>query len=348
MLGFGYWAFPLGASVRRRDFIKMTVGGSISASSALPRQLRAQASGQAKRIGVLIARKESDPEGRQHAAAFERELERLGWSRGRNLEMEIRWWSSDAAIRLTHVRELVAQKPDVMLVNSSAYLGAVKQEGRTIPVVFVAVTDPVVQGFVQSLAHPGGFVTGFGAEEPSMGSKWIELLTEIAPNTKSVTAVFNPDTASLARFFLPSVRALQSSTSFDLIEAPVRNEAELESAIAAAALRPSSGLLFLPDTFLQSQPATVAGLAAKYKLPAIYSVSAFARSGGLITFGIERVDLFVRAATYVDRILKGEKPTDLPVQMPIKFELVINRKTAKSLGINITPTLLARADEVIE
>ncbi len=262
--------------------------------------------------------------------------------------MEIRWWSNDAAIRLAFVRELVALKPDVMLVNSSSYLGVAKQEVGTIPVVFVAVTDPVVQGFVQSLAHPGGLMTGFGAEEPSMGSKWMELLKEIAPDTRSVTAVFNPETASIARFFLPTVRAVQSSISFELIEAPVRNEAELESAIAAAALRPTPGLIFLPDSFLQSRPATVVALAAEHKLPAIYSVSAFARSGGLITFGIERVDLFLCAAGYVDRILKGEKPSDLPVQMPSKFELVVNLKTAKSLGLTVPPTVLARADEVIE
>jgi len=334
--------------MRLRDFIRMSVGGSVSASLALPKQLRAQASVQSKRVGVLIARAESDPEGRKHAAAFERRLEDLGWSRGRNLEMEIRWWSNDAAIRLAFVRELVALKPDVMLVNSSSYLGVAKQEVGTIPVVFVAVTDPVVQGFVQSLAHPGGLMTGFGAEEPSMGSKWMELLKEIAPDTRSVTAVFNPETASIARFFLPTVRAVQSSISFELIEAPVRNEAELESAIAAAALRPTPGLIFLPDSFLQSRPATVVALAAEHKLPAIYSVSAFARSGGLITFGIERVDLFLCAAGYVDRILKGEKPSDLPVQMPSKFELVVNLKTAKSLGLTVPPTVLARADEVIE
>jgi putative ABC transport system substrate-binding protein len=329
--------------MRRREFITLA-----SAAATWPLVAHAQANLQTKRVGVLIARAEGDPEGKQHSAAFERELERLGWSRGHSLEMETRWWSNDAATRLGFVRELVTLKPDVILVNSSAYLGAAKQEVGSIPVVFVAVTDPVVQGFVQSLSHPGGSITGFGAEEPSMGSKWVELLKEIVPDTKSVTAVFNPETASIARFFLPSVRALQSSTSFDLTEGPVRSEAELESVIAAAALRPASGLVFLPDSFLQSRTATVASLAAKYKLPAIYSVSAFARSGGLITFGIERVDLFVRAAGYVDRILRGENPSNLPVQMPSKFELVINLKTARALGLNVPPTLLARADEVIE
>jgi putative ABC transport system substrate-binding protein len=334
--------------MKRRDFIKLSVGGAMTASLAPTRQLRAQSGSRTSRIGVLIARSESDPEGQEHAAAFERGLANLGWSRGRNLEIEFRWWSSDAAKRVEFVRELVALKPDVMLANSSSYLGAARQEVGSIPVVFVAVTDPVVQGFVQSLAHPGGSVTGFGAEEPSMGSKWTELLKEIVPDAKSITVVFNPETASIARFFLPSVRAAQAQFSFELSEAPMRNEAELESVIAAAAQRPSPGLVFLPDSFLQSRTETVAALVAKHKLPAVYSVSAFVRSGGLAAFGVERKDLFVRAAGYVDRILRGDKPSDLPVQMPSKFELAVNLKAAKSLGIVIPPTVLARADEVIE
>jgi len=334
--------------MKRRDFIKMSVGGATIASLARARPLHGQSNSKTSRIGVLIARSESDPEGQKHAAAFERGLADLGWSRGRNLEIAIRWWSSDAAKRVEFVRELVALRPDVMLVNSSSYLAAAQQEVGGIPVVFVAVTDPVVQGFVQSLARPGGSVTGFGAEEPSMGSKWTELLKEIAPDARSVTVIFNPETASIARFFLPSVRAAQKSFSFELSEAPMRNEAELESAIAAAAQRPFPGLVFLPDSFLQSRTETVAALVAKHKLPAVYSVSAFVRSGGLVAFGVERKDLFLRAAGYVDRILKGEKPSDLPVQMPSKFELAVNLKAAKWLGIAIPPTVLARADEVIE
>src|SRR5207245_7678121 len=175
--------------MRRRDFIKASVGGPLSASLAWPKRLRAQASVAMRRVGVLMARPEGDPEGTRHASAFERALQDLGWSRGRNLETDFRFWSNDAAQRLTFIRELVALKPDVMLVNSSSYLGAAKPEVGSIPVVFVAVTDPVVQGFVQSLAHPGGSITGFGAEEPSMGSKWMELLKEVAPDTKSVSAV---------------------------------------------------------------------------------------------------------------------------------------------------------------
>jgi putative ABC transport system substrate-binding protein len=331
--------------MRRRDFIKIIGGGSLSIGISTAR-LFAQA--RAKRIGVLIARPESDSEGRRQLAALQRGLQELGWSLGRNLEMDIRWETNDPAKRLEYVQELVALKPDLMVINSTSFLRLAKPEISGIPTVFVAITDPVEQGFVQSLAHPGGTMTGFGVEEPSMGSKWMELLREIAPGTRSVTAIFNPDTAPGARLFLPSLSSVQSSNAYEVTEAPIRNEAELERAIGEAAQRPASGLIFLPDSFLASRPALVTSLVAGQRLPAVYSVGTFARSGGLIAFGIERVDIFARAAGYVDRILKGESPSELPVQMPNKFELVVNLKTAKSQGLAVPPTILARADEVIE
>jgi putative ABC transport system substrate-binding protein len=336
--------------MRRRNFIKWGAGGPLFASMVLasPGKLFAQARAPTKRVGILIARPEADPEGQRQLAAFERGLEQLGWSRGRNLEMDIRWETDDPAKRLQFVRELVALKPDVMLINSTSYLRVAKPEISDIPTVFVAVTDPVEQGFVQSLARPGGTMTGFGVEEPGMGSKWMELLREIAPATRSVAAIFNPDTAPGARLFLPSLSAVQSSIAVEVTEAPIRDEAELERAIAAAAQRPSPGLIFLPDSFLASRPAQVAALVARHRVPAVYAVSAFPRSGGLIALGIERADIFGRAAGYVDRILRGERPSDLPVQMPSKFELVVNLATAKALGLAIPPTILARADEVIE
>lgn len=334
--------------MKRRNFIKWSVGGPICASIILASPGRLSAQGSVKRVGVLIARRESDPEGKRQLAALERGLETLGWSKGRNLEMDVRWETNDPAKRLEFVRELVALKPDLMVINSTSYLQIARPEISGIPTVFIAITDPVEQGFVQSLARPGGTMTGFGVEEPSMGSKWMELLREIAPETKSVTAIFNPDTAPGARLFLPSLGSVQSSNAYEVTEAPIRNETELERAIIAAAQRTSPGLIFLPDSFLASRPAVVAALVAKQRLPAIYSVSAFARSGGLIAFGIERVDIFARAAGYVDRILRGERPSELPVQMPSKFELVVNLKTAKSQGLTIPPTILARADEVIE
>jgi len=334
--------------MRRREFIRMSVGGSVSASLALPRQLRAQANVQTRRVGVLIARAESDPEGSRQAAALERGLGDLGWSRGRNLQLDIRWQASDPAKRLALVRELVDLRPDALVVNSTAYLLLARQATSTVPIVFVAIADPVAQGFVQSLARPGGMLTGFGAEEPSMGAKWMELLKEIAPDVESVTVVFNPDTAPFPRMFLPPIQAVRSAASLEVTEAPVHDEPELERAIETAGARSRPGLIFLPDSFLASRVETVVRSVAKQKLPAVYSVASFPQAGGLVALGIERVDIFFRAAAYVDRILKGEKPSDLAVQMPSKFELVLNLKTARSLGLTVPPAVLARADEVIE
>ena len=206
----------------------------------------------------------------------------------------------------------------------------------------------MAQGLVQSLARPGGNVTGFGAEEPSMGGKWVQLLSEIAPRVETVTVMFNPDSAPFARMFLPSMQAVHPSSTFKLIISPVHNETEIDRAVAAAGRQSSSGLIVLPGSFLNSRHEMIVASTAKQHLPAIYSVSEFTRSGGLISYGIERVDLFRRSAAYVDRILKGEKPADLAVQQPTKFELAINLKTAKALGLAVPPTLLATADEVIE
>jgi putative ABC transport system substrate-binding protein len=242
----------------------------------------------------------------------------------------------------------VALKPDVLVINSTPYLRIAQKEAESFPIVFVAIADPVAQGFVQSLAHPGGTLTGFGVEEPTMGSKWMELLKECAPDTRSVTAVYNPDTAPMTPLFFPSIEAVTSPVPFELHRAPVRNDHELERAIGSAAERPSPGLIFLPDSYLASRATAVVASVAKHSIPAVYSISDFARSGGLIALGIERVDIFRRAAAYVDRILKGEKPSNLPVQMPDKFELIVNMKAARSLGLVFPATLVARADEVIE
>ncbi len=330
--------------MRRRDFISW-VG---IAAFASPFTARAQQGERVRRIGVLIGRAENDPEGQQQAVALQRGLEELGWSLRRSVEIDYRWQTDDAGQRQAFAQELVDRKPDVLVVNSTPYLAAARLATNVIPIVFVAIADPVAQGFVQSLNRPGGTITGFGVEEPAMGAKWVEMLKEIAPRVGSITVVFNPDSAPFARMFLPSIEAVRSTTAIELVIAPVRNESDIEQAIAAAGRGPSGGLIFLPDSFINSRPAAIVALVARQKLPAIYSVSPFARNGGLIAYGIDRVDLFYRAAAYVDRILKGAKPADLPVQMPTKFELVINIKTAKALGIAVPPTLLARADEVIE
>jgi putative ABC transport system substrate-binding protein len=236
----------------------------------------------------------------------------------------------------------------VLVINSTGYLRTALPEIGNIPVVFVAIADPVAQGFVRDLSHPGGALTGFGAEEPSLGSKWMQLLKEVAPGTRNVTVIYNPDTAPSASLFVSSIKSFKSELEFSVRPAPVRDEAELDAAIAEAAQFSSSGLIFLPDSFLASRSAMIAAMVAKRRIPAIYSIAAFPRKGGLLALGIERVTVFYRAAGYVDRILRGEKPSDLPVQMPDKFELVVNLMAAKSLGLVVPPAVLARADEVIE
>jgi ABC-type uncharacterized transport system substrate-binding protein len=329
--------------IGRRKFITL-LGGAVVGS---PLAARAQQSDRVPRIGVLIGRSETDPEGQEWSAALERGLKELGWIPGQTASIDYRWQTSDLHQRTEFVNQIVALRPDILVASTTQYLVAARNATRTIPIVFVAVADPVAQGFVASLAQPGGMITGFGLEEPAIGAKWVELLMEIAPGVRSITAVFDPDT-SPSRIFLPSVESSLKSLSADFIVSAVRNESEIETAIAEAASRPCSGLLFLPDTLLQSRRELVVAAVAKHRLPAIYTIPPFAKSGGLIAYGINRYDLFYRAAAYVDRILKGANPGTLPVQMPTKFEMVINLKTAHVLGLTVPPTLLARADEVIE
>jgi len=329
--------------MRRREFI--TLCGGMAA--AWPLAAWPQQADKVRRIGVLIGRSERDPEGREWSAALERGLKELGWISGRTALIDYRWQTSDLRQRTIFVNEIVALKPDIVVASTTQYLVAARNATRTIPIVFVAVADPVAQGFVASLAEPGGMITGFGLEEPIMGAKWAELLMEIAPSVRSITAIFDPDT-SPSRMFLPFIEARLRSLRAELIVSPIRNESEIETVVAEAAGRPSSGLLFLPDTLIQSRRELVVAAVAKHRLPAIYTIPPFAKSGGLIAYGINRYDLFYRAAGYVDRILKGASPGNLPVQMPTKFEMAINLKTAKALGLQVPPTLLARADEVIE
>jgi putative ABC transport system substrate-binding protein len=328
--------------MKRREFITL-LGGA----AAWPLTARAQSSA-VRRIGVLMGRSASDPEGQKQAAALQRGLEELGWSLGRNLEIDYRWPAGNAGLAQASAKELVELRPDILVANSTPSLIAARGATSTIPIVFVAIADPVAQGFVQSLARPGGNMTGFEAEEPSMGAKWVQLLNEIAPRVGPTTVIFNPDSAPFSRMFLPSMEAARPAAAFELIISPVRNETEINRAIVAAARQPSGGLIVLPDSFLSSRHEMIVALVAKQHLPAIYSVSEFSRSGGLIAYGFDRADQFRRAAAYVDRILKGEKPADLPVQLPTKFQLVINLKTAKALGLTVPQTLLVAADEVIE
>jgi putative ABC transport system substrate-binding protein len=330
--------------MRRREFITL-LGG---AAAARPLAAFAQQPERVQRIGVLLGRKQNDPEGQSYVAAFEQGLAESGWLPHRNIEIDYHWQTDAVEKRLAIAKDLVASNVDLLVANSTPNLVAARAATRTIPIVFVAIADPVVQGFVKSLARPGGMITGFGAEEPAMGAKWVELLQEIAPHVGPMTAIFNPNSAPFARLFLPSIEALRPAGAGGVTISQVHDESETEQAVAAAARRPASGLIFLPDSFLASHRDIIVGAAAKYRLPAIYAVSTFVQSGGLIAYGIDRADLFRRAADYVARILKGSKPADLPVQMPAKFELVINLKTARTLGITVSPMLLARADKVIE
>jgi len=330
--------------MKRRAFIGL-VGWTIA---NWPLAMLAQQSDSKKRIGVLIARPENDTEGQSYRTAFHQALEQIGWRSGHNIEVDYRWTAGNADLAETLAKELVTLRPDILVINSTASVIAARRTAGAIPIVMVAVADPVAQGFVQSLERPGGNITGFAVEEPEMGAKWVELLKEIAPKVRRITAVYNPQSAPFARMFLPSIENVRASFSVALTVTHVQNEDDIGRAITVAAMEQNGGLLFLPDSFLASRREMIANLVAEQKLPAIFSHSSFVRNGGLIGYGFDRADIFRRSASYVDRILKGEKPSQLPVQMPTKFELAINIKTARALGLSVAPALLARADEVIE
>jgi putative ABC transport system substrate-binding protein len=329
---------------RRREFITLLGGAAV----VWPLAARAQQADRVKRVGVLMGRAESDPEAQRQAAALRRGLAALGWVSGQNVEIVYRWHAGDPSQAQAFAKELIELRPDVLVPNTTPSLRALQQVNSTIPIIFIGVADPVGQGFVPSLARPAGNMTGFGLEEPSMGAKWVELLKEVAPAVAHSTILFNPESAPFARMFLPSMEAAARSGALTLRVVPVSKGAEIEHAIAAAGREQGGGLIALPDAFLSGQRDLIVRLAALNRLPAVYTYRPFVAGGGLIAYGIDRVELFRLAASYVNRILKGEKPADLPVQQPTTFELIINLKTAKALGLEVPDTLLARADEVIE
>ena len=329
--------------MKRRDFIKL-LGGA----AAWPLAARAQQPDRVRRIGVLMAFAESDREAQSWVAAFREELSKLGWTGGRNIEIDTRWATADVESMQRFAKELVALQSDLILTSSTPATAAMLQQTRAIPIIFVWVADPVGSGFVASLPRPGGNVTGFTPIEGSLGGKWVELLKEIAPRVARVILVFNPAMATFVESYLNPFRAAAASLGVDAILAPVHDMSELESVIAAQARESNGGLVVIPDAFTQRHLVEISALAASYRVPSIYWSRSFTEIGGLISYGPYLVDEFRRAASYVDRILKGEKPSDLPVQAPVKFELVINLKTAKALGLDVPPTLLGRADEVIE
>jgi putative ABC transport system substrate-binding protein len=330
--------------MRRREFI--TLLGS--AAVAWPLAGGAQQPERMRRVGALMGFSESDPEGQIFIAAFREGLHKLGWTEGRNIRFDTRWAALDAGSVQRFAKELVALQPDLILSHVTPTTVALLQQTRTIPIIFVWVSDPVGSGFVASLARPGGNATGFTPIVGSLGGKWVELLKEIAPHVVRAVALFNPTMAPYAEYYLKPFKAAAASNGVEAITAPVHNVSELESVVAAQSREPNGGLVVMPDTFTVGHRTDITSLATRYLIPAVYWSHAFAEVGGLISYGPDVVDEFRRAASYADRILKGEKPSELPVQAPIKFKLVINLKTAKTLGIDVPPMLLARADEVLE
>ena len=329
--------------MRRRDFI--TVIGS---AAAWPLIAVAQQSDRMRRIGVLMGFAESDPEGQALVAAFREGLQQLGWTEGRNVRIDYRWTALDKELMQRFAKDLVALQPDVILTQSTPATAVLLQQTRTIAIIFANVSDPVGSGFVASFRRPGGNVTGFNVSEPTLAGKLMELLKEIAPRVARVAMLFNPATATYAEYWLNPFKAAAASFAVQAIVASVYDASELESVVAAQAHEPDGGLIVMPDTFMNEHRSEITTLAARYRLPAVYPYRAFAESGGLLSYGDVLVDNFRRAASYVDRILKGEKPSELPVQAPVKFELVINLRTAKALGLEVPVHLQQRADEVIE
>jgi len=331
--------------LRRREFISLLGGAAV----VWPVAVHAQQGDGVRRIGVLMGWAESDPEAKSDLAAFVRVLEQLGWAGGRNLRIDTRWAGGNADQMRTFAKELVEMQPDVILANTTPVTAALQRETQRIPIVFVVVSDPVGAGFLASLPRPGGNITGFINIESSLGGKWLELLIEIAPRVKRAAIMFNPDTApGGGSYFLGPFEAAARSFAVEPITAPVRSDAEIEKVITQLGRESGGGLVLMTDGFMFVHRKSIISLAARNNVPAIYAESVSAKDGGLLSLGANYLDVFRRAAPYVDRILKGEKPADLPVQVPTKFELVINLKTAKALGLTVPATLQAVADEVIE
>jgi putative ABC transport system substrate-binding protein len=329
--------------LKRREFITLLGGAAV----AWPLAVRAQQGERMRRIGVLMGTAESDLDQKALVSAFTRALEDLGWKEGANIRIDRRWAEGDVAGLRTQASELARLALDVIFAQGTPATTALRQAAPTTPLVFVNISDPISSGLVSSLAYPGGNITGFTNYEFSMGGKWLEILKDIAPGITRVAAIFNPDNPALAGLFR-SIEAAGSTLGIQVAPRPARNAEEFQRTISAFASEPNGGLLVLLDFVTLAHRDLIIKLATDHRLPAGYALRTFAVSGGLISYGVDPVDLFRRAASYVDRVLKGVKPADLPVQQPIKFELVINLKTAKALGLDVPATLLARADEVIE
>ena len=329
--------------MNRRDFI-----AGLGSAAVWPVVARAQQGDRVRRIGVLVAGDENDPVLKPFVSAFIQLLADLGWIDGRNVRLDLRWAGSDINGIRALARELVGLQPDIIVAGGTPATVAVQRETRTIPIVFVAVSDPVASGLVGRLDRPSGNITGFATFEASLGGKWLELLSEVAPGLKRAAIMFNPDAAPVS-VYMPSLETAVRSLKVVPIIAPVHRDVEIDPAIIALGREPGGGLVCLPDGgFTFTHRAPIISAAVRNNVPAVYSQSEFARDGGLLSYGSDRVDTYRRAASYVDRILRGAKPAELPVQLPTKYEMVLNLKTAKALGLAVPPSILLRADEVIE
>ena len=328
--------------VKRREFIGM-VG---SAAVLWPLASFAQSPDRMRRIGVVMAYAEDDPNGRTQIDAFRAHLRMLGWTEGSNVVIDVRYAKDNAARIREAAVDLFRQTPDLMVSNSNLVTTVLQTEVRTVPLVFISVSDPVGSGFVKELAKPGGTVTGFANFQPSMGSKWLEKLHEIAPEVERVGLLLHPEPPNIG--YLRSAQEAAALLKVKLTDLRVHDRSEIESALAGFAAQPRGGLIVAPNFVSFGNSSLIVELAARYKLPSIYPFAFFAREGGLISYGFDERDQFRQGAVYVDRILRGSKPADLPVQYPTKFEIVINLKTAKTLGLNVPSNVLQLADDLVE
>ena len=331
--------------IGRRHFISALGGAAV----AWPLRARGQQDGRMRRIGSLTALDENDAEVQAWYTTFRKRLQELGWVIGRNLQIDHRWAAANMDRVRTYAAELAVMKPDALLATTTPAVTALQRETRTIPIVFSYVADPVGSGVVKSLAHPGGNATGFTPYTPALGGKWLEILKEIAPRIKRIAVLFNPITAPyIAGYFIPDLKASAAAVAVELIISAVHEAAEFEVAISEVTREPGGGLIVIPDTFTTIHRTLIISLADKHRVPAIYPYQFACREGGLVTYAPDIGEAFPLMAEYIDRILKGTNPADLPVQAPTKYELAINLKTANALGLTVPLTLLGRADEVIE
>jgi putative tryptophan/tyrosine transport system substrate-binding protein len=330
--------------MRRREFITLIGGAAV----AWPLAVRSQPSEKTRRVGVLYAFTETGPEGQAWDAAFRKRIDELGWIDGSTVRIDNRWGAGSVDRMQLFAKELVRLKPDVLVAVTTPATAALQAETHTIPIVFAVVSDPVGSGFVASLAKPGGNITGFINIEASLSGKWLELLRQMAPSVSRVGFLFNPQTASYARYYLDTFRSAAATLKVEPIDVPVHSAAEIEATMTKLGRESDAGMIVMPDTFTVINRDTICSLAERYRMPAIYPFRIFAAAGGLLSYGIDLADLLRGAATYVDRILRGAKPEELPVQLPTKFEMIINLKAAKTIGLTMPPSLVIAADEVIE